>query len=70
VSQAEYYDQFTEAVFSSYFPAHNPCLSAARKLCKVFVLPGDRVLEIGCGVGVIAKSLVPRAEKLSGHRLE
>lgn len=57
MNQTNYYDKFTDEVFVKYFLTYNPRLAAAKKLCDKFVNNGDRVLEIGCGVGVIAAHL-------------
>lgn len=66
IRQDWYYDEFTEEVFLRYFSTYNARLAAAKKLCRMFVLPGDYILEIGCGVGIIAKSLAPLAGSYLG----
>ena len=69
MNQADYYDKFTNKVFVKYFSTHNPRLAAAKKLCNKFVNTGDRVLEIGCGVGIIAKHLKHRVNYYAGTDL-
>lgn len=69
MSQADYYDKFTNEVFVKYFSTHNQRLATAKRLCDRFVNTGDRVLEIGCGVGIIAAHLQSRVKYYYGSDL-
>lgn len=69
MNQANYYDKFTNEVFVKYFSTFNPRLAAAKKLCDKFVNTGDRVLEIGCGVGIVAAYLQSRVKCYYGSDL-
>ena len=69
MNQSEYYDKFADEVFVKYFSVYNPRLAAAEKLCRKFVANGDAVLEVGCGVGVIAKCLQSKVRYYFGSDL-
>jgi 2-polyprenyl-3-methyl-5-hydroxy-6-metoxy-1,4-benzoquinol methylase len=53
----EYYDEFADRVLLSDFRYLNLRQEAIKELCTRYVPRGARVLEIGCGVGIIAKHL-------------
>jgi 2-polyprenyl-3-methyl-5-hydroxy-6-metoxy-1,4-benzoquinol methylase len=53
----EFYDEFAERVLLRDFRYLNLRQEAIKQLCTRFVPSGARVLEIGCGVGIIAKHL-------------
>ncbi|MFA4948346.1 MAG: class I SAM-dependent methyltransferase [Candidatus Krumholzibacteriia bacterium] len=62
----EYYDEFAKSTFLRDFRILNPRLRAIGKLCDRFIAPGARVLEIGCGAGIISKHLETRVSRLVG----
>ena len=62
----EYYDEFAKSTFLRDFRVLNPRHRAIRKLCDRFIAPGARVLEIGCGAGIISKHLEARVSSLVG----
>lgn len=53
----EFYDEFAGRVLMRDFYFLNLRQDAIRRLCKKFIKRNDRVLEIGCGVGIITKYL-------------
>ena len=53
----KFYDEFSERVLVQDFRYLNLRQEAIRGLCRRFVRDGDRVLEVGCGVGIIARTL-------------
>lgn len=69
MNQTEYYDKFTDDVFVKYFSIYNRRLAVAQKFCNRFVRTGDRVLEIGCGAGIIAKCLQNKVKYYFGSDL-
>ena len=53
----EFYDRFSDRVLVRDFYYLNRRHEAVKELCRRFVAQGSRVLEIGCGVGIITKAL-------------
>ena len=53
----KYYDNFSKEVLVEDFRKRNLRQVAIRDLCKRFIPTGARVLEIGCGTGIISKFL-------------
>jgi trans-aconitate 2-methyltransferase len=52
-----FYEQFAGDVLLGDFRRFNLRHEAIRDLCRRFVTRGSRVLEVGCGVGIISKFL-------------
>jgi 2-polyprenyl-3-methyl-5-hydroxy-6-metoxy-1,4-benzoquinol methylase len=53
----EYYDDFSQRVLIEDFRYLNLRHEAIKSLYRRFVPPGARVLDIGCGVGILARYL-------------
>ena len=53
----EFYERFADDVLLEDFRRFNLRQDAVRQLCRRFVPRGARVLEVGCGVGIISKYL-------------
>lgn len=62
----EYYDEFADRVLLNDFRYLNLRQEAIKELCTRYVPAGARVLEIGCGVGIIAKHLQGMASYVLG----
>ena len=62
----EYYDEFADRVLLNDFRYLNLRQEAIKELCTRYVPAGARVLEIGCGVGIIAKHLQGTASYVLG----
>jgi len=62
----EYYDEFSKSTFLRDFRIVNLRQRAIMKLCDRFIAPGARVLEIGCGAGIVSKHLEKRVSRLVG----
>ena len=52
-----FYDEFSKNVLMNDFRSINLRHEAIKNLCKQFIPKGAKVLEIGCGVGIISKYL-------------
>ncbi len=57
----EYYDEFSGSVLLNDFRRPNERQDSIKALCDRFLTPGARVLEIGCGVGILTRHLCRRA---------
>jgi 2-polyprenyl-3-methyl-5-hydroxy-6-metoxy-1,4-benzoquinol methylase len=53
----DFYDKFSDEVLLGDFRRLNLRQQEIKRLCREFVPHGARVLEIGCGVGIISKYL-------------
>ena len=62
----DFYDRFADSVLLQDFRRLNLRQEAIKQLCRRFVRPGARVLEIGCGVGIIARYLQSFAGDILG----
>jgi 2-polyprenyl-3-methyl-5-hydroxy-6-metoxy-1,4-benzoquinol methylase len=62
----DFYNRFVKDVLLLDFYRFNLRQDAIRSLCDEFVPSGARVLEIGSGVGIIAKHLAKRASFVLG----
>lgn len=61
-----FYDEFATSTLLRDFRYLNLRQEAIKDLCRRFIPEGGRVLEIGCGVGIIAKFLRSRVSYLLG----
>jgi len=61
-----YYNEFSKTIFLRDFRIVNARLEAIKKLCDRFVPHGAKVLEIGCGAGIISKHLQKKVAFLLG----
>lgn len=52
-----YYDEFTQTRFSTYSPGSNKRIEMAINRILSNARPGVRILEIGCGVGIVTERL-------------
>jgi 2-polyprenyl-3-methyl-5-hydroxy-6-metoxy-1,4-benzoquinol methylase len=62
----DFYNRFAGEVLLEDFHRLNLRQDAVRRLCKEFVPPGARVLEVGCGVGINAKYIQRIASRVVG----
>ena len=62
----EFYDAFTKTRMVNYRLNPNPRLEAAKQTITAHLAPASRVLEIGCGIGVITEHV---ASKLHAARV-
>lgn len=60
----QFYDDFAERVLLEDFCHLNLRQEAIKELCDRFIPRSSRILEVGCGVGVISKHLGKRASRL------
>lgn len=61
-----YYDEFSKTVHGGDLRHRNARIEAAWRTCRRFVPEGARVLEVGCGVGILSDRLARRASRLLG----
>ena len=64
-SIAQFYDQFMRSRMLDYRVYGNRRLDRICETLKRFVAPGSRVLELGCGIGIITEFLVDRCGAMS-----
>ena len=55
-----FYD-FLAPVYDLIYPRSTSYLDSARHLAQNFVQPGDRVLDLGAGTGLLTKEMLPKA---------
>jgi len=60
----EFYDEFAESVLLSDFERPNERQDAIKALCDRFIPERARVLEIGCGAGIITAHVAKRAREV------
>lgn len=59
-----FYDEFSKNNLLSDFLNFNVRQNEVIHLCKKFIYKGSTILEIGCGTGIITKSIVKLAQKV------
>lgn len=59
-----FYEEFARRVQLGDFLRINRRLEAIQRFCDDFVRPGARVLEVGCGTGIVSRHLLRRASHL------
>jgi len=60
----EFYDEFSSRVLLQDFTTRNLRHVEIKNLCKQYVNKKTKVLEVGCGVGIITKYLSKKASKV------
>ncbi len=60
----QFYDEFSQNVMLKYFRQVNARIEGIKGLCDKFVFDGAKVLEVGCGVGILTKHLQRRAGQI------
>jgi protein-L-isoaspartate O-methyltransferase len=60
----EFYDEFSGRVLIRDFRYVNLRHEVVKSLCQRFIAPGSAVLEVGCGAGIITKSLGRTASRV------
>lgn len=60
----EFYDEFSQSVMLKYFRQVNSRLEGVKKLCDKNIQDGAKILEVGCGVGILTKHLQKRANQI------
>jgi 2-polyprenyl-3-methyl-5-hydroxy-6-metoxy-1,4-benzoquinol methylase len=53
-----YYNNFAEKVLLNDFAVYNIRQAEIIKLCRKIIFSGANILEVGCGVGIVTKSLL------------
>jgi 2-polyprenyl-3-methyl-5-hydroxy-6-metoxy-1,4-benzoquinol methylase len=59
-----YYEGFSKSVHLNDFRHLNWRLEAAKELCNTFIKKDARILEIGCGAGIVSRHLAKRGSKV------
>lgn len=60
----DFYNKFARANLLLDFIYFNKRQDEIKRLCKNFVPPNARILEIGCGTGIITKYLIKLSDKI------
>lgn len=60
----EFYDEFSQSVMLKYFHQVNARLEGVKALCDGNIQDGAKILEVGCGVGILTKHLQKRARQI------
>lgn len=64
IETKQFYDEFSQRVMLKYFRQINARIEGIKGLCDEYVINGSKVLEVGCGVGILTKHLQKRADKI------
>lgn len=59
-----FYDDFSRRIQRGDFRNLNARLEAIKGLCDAYLFPGARVLEIGCGSGIVSRHMLTRGARL------
>ena len=60
----QFYNEFSQRVMLKYFRQVNARLEGVKRLCDVHIVNGAKILEVGCGVGILTKHLQKRASQV------
>lgn len=60
----KFYDEFSQAVMLKYFRQKSSRLEGIKQLSDRHVRDGAKILEVGCGVGILTKHLQKRASHI------
>jgi cyclopropane fatty-acyl-phospholipid synthase-like methyltransferase len=60
----EFYDEFSQSVMLKYFRQVNARLEGVKELCDRNIQDEAKILEVGCGVGILTKHLQKRASQI------
>lgn len=60
----QFYNEFSKSTLFEDFHRLNLRQEKIKSLCNRFIPPGAKILEIGCGVGIITKHIERRASEV------